>query len=473
MNRQLNQVSLNSGDDKHVYVNLRLDNILTDGNETAKRASIVKQMGSLLPHQDEYKLGVMFFQLNANIPVFVCPIIEGFINFGVITNITQAPIAVITTTTTTGLYAGLRIRITNINGMVEINGQYNVRQILSPNTFSINIAGTNNAVNSTAFNAYVSGGIIEKGQDNINLTPFGVCYSYGTNDYASPVLFQTNRLNPILPRPPSQNNGLQDISYNYYYVYIIQQFIDMMNTALQTAYNAFNTAHPGIHNAPVIFEYNDVEGTISMICPYSYSQAGSAKVYVNKMLYEFIMDTLPILKFGINQPNYKDYILDFTPQKLNISAYAPNGQTIPVYPATNPAYLRFTQEYDTRYMINNIKAVLFTSSTIQTRIEYMPSVSNFNSFVQGGLNTFTPNTQNIVSYFDVISTTGAPPQRQPLYYSPAFVKWIDLVSHNPLSSINIDILMELTNGQLIPLYIEPNTATDIKLAFIKRDINDM
>ena len=473
MNRQLNNLSLQSNDDDHVYVNLRLDNIYTNGNESSKRASIVKQMGSLLPHQDLYKMGVMFFNLNANIPVFVCPIVEGFVAFGTITTISQAPIAIITTPTTTGLYAGLRIRISGIVGMTQINGQYDVRQVLTPNTFTINYVGTNNAVNSATYNAYISSGIIEKGQDNRDLTPFGITYSYGGNDYSYPVLFKTNRLNPTLPRPPSQNNGLQDISYNYYYVYIIQQFIDMVNKASLDAYTAFNTAHPAIHTSPVVFEYNDVEGTISMICPYSYSQTGSATVYVNKMLYEFIMDTLPILKVGINQPNFKDYILDFTPQKLNLSAWAPNGDTIPVYPATAPSYLRFTQEYDTRYMINNIKAVLFTSSTIQTRIEYMPSVVNNNSYVSESLNAFTPNTQNIVSYFDIISTTGAPPQRQPLYYSPAFIKWIDLVSHNPLSYINIDILMELANGQIIPLYIEPNTATDIKLVFMKKHLNDM
>lgn len=468
MNRQLQDNTQN----EHIYVNLRFDNIYS-GNAEPIQASINKQMGTLIDHQNEYKMGVMFFNAKGNIPLFVCPIVEGFIPFGPITNITQAPIGVFTTATTTGLYAGLRVKITNILGMVQINGQYDIRQVLSPNTFTLNLPNTSTPLDTTNFSPYLSGGIIEKAQDNPNYTPYGVCYSYGGNDYPTRIIFSPMNSSP-LPRPPSKNNGLQDLSNGYYYVYSYKPFLDLINNALLQSYQAFNTAHPGIHNSPIQYIYNSDTGLISMIAEYSYSLVGAADIYANSLLTFTYLEAINVYFNNYNSPNFKDCRMIIKPEPFNNNAYAEKGDIVPT-PPTLPKYLIFTQEYDVRYLWNNIKAILFTSSTLQSRLEYMPNIQNINAFNATllNINVFSPSTRNIVSYYDIITESGSPQQRQSLFYLPSFVKWIDLVTHNPLTSINIDIYFELTNGQIIPLYIEPNDAIDLKLVFMKKELNDM
>jgi len=374
-------------DSEHIYYNIKIDNIYA-GDASPILAVQNDKTSTILKKQSDYECAVTFWNLRGQIPVFVCPILEG-----------------------------------------------------------------NNS--------------------NINATPYGVCYSYQGQDYHQNVIYQPDiSANTIIPKPPSQNNGLQDISGEYYYVYTFQAFIDMINKAFLDAYNDFNSHHGGIHSTPIWVQYDSDTGLLSYVCEYSYANDAGAQIYINSLLLNYL-EAIQVDFYGFNQPAYKDFkiIIKHNNTDHNYNSYALKGGTIPAPPA-NPPYLKITQEYDCRYLWANIKSILFTSSTIQTRDEYIPQVYNPNLTTAGiGDNSFNPNFRSIVSYYDIIydtqATNGAN-WRQYLYYNPNVYKWIDLVSDNELNNFNIEIYLQLTNGVLVPMMIPINASVDIKLLFRKK-----
>ena len=87
------------------------------------------------------------------------PLPNGYGSSFVITNITQAAQAVITSTT--NFAAGQTIQISGVVGMTEINGLTVTVVLVTPTTVTINL-------DTTGFTAYVSGGLATSHQNTIN-----------------------------------------------------------------------------------------------------------------------------------------------------------------------------------------------------------------------------------------------------------------------------------------------------------------
>lgn len=459
-------------DSEHIYYNLKLSNIF-DGISVGEKPSYINQkVSTILKKQSDYEMSIYYFAINGNIPLFVCPIVEG--------------------------------------------------------------------TNSDA-----------------NLTPYGVCYSYGGTDYSQQVKYDpTIESSPAslgIVKAPLENNGLQDLSSSYYYIYQFQTFLDMVNASLTNAYNDFNSANPGVHSSPVWVQYDPNNGLFSVIGEYSYSQAGHADVFFNFELLVKYFNTVKAVFYNDNDINFKDWLIRFDSDFTKVNAYELPYTNTP-YPA-NPNYIKNIQEYDTRYNWANILSLVFISNTVQTRGEYLPPVQgitpistalitnmsiaspsiitcnnlfgfengdlvniinssysvdgvpasndvqysirnltyntfqlfypngitpvNVTAFVSGGQiyknvkanNTFNPDTRSIIAYYDIILDTNdsGANWRQYLYYQPQVLKWVDLVSNEPLNQFDLNIYMQLVNGKLIQLYQQINTSSDIKFLFRKKD----
>ena len=327
--------------------------------------------------------------------------------------------------------------------------------------------------------------IEEGGNDQINKTNYGICFTYAGIDYPKRLLYTFEGVpgTPSIPLPksPNGNNGTQDFTTGYYAVYTFQHFINMTNTALQGAYNDFNAAHPGVHNSAPWFQYNPVSGLISLVCEFSYSTAGAAKISMNALLYNYY-EAIRVFYNGFNEPNFKDYTFQIVHLIGNQNGYALPGAPI-VAPPANPAYLIFTQEYDVRFLWQNITSLLITSPSIQMRSEYLPSAINPNigiinpllppfpaSGVKPDLSTFNPNFNQVLSYFDIFYEPGRVSVREPIYYNPQVYKWIDLIGDASLNQMAINVYIILNNGVVIPLYLqsEANNGFDIKFEFRKK-----
>tara|TARA_R110002072_G_scaffold209146_1_gene366720 strand:- start:5474 stop:6652 length:1179 start_codon:yes stop_codon:yes gene_type:complete len=368
---------------EHIYYDIRLENAF-DGTDSSasSNATYNKQTSNILSRQSDYELAVSFWSLRGQIPIFVCPILEG-----------------------------------------------------------------NN--------------------NNINDTPFGVCFSFGGVDYSQRIIYAPDStFNAPLPTSPLNNNGVQDNLSTYYYIYTFQLFITMINTALTASYIAFNAVNGGIHASAPQFQYDAETGLISLIAERSYSQAGGASVNVNALLFNYI-EGIRVNFNGYNQPNFKDFNFIFTEEPFNKLGFG-----IPPNVVTNPpSHNKYTQEYDVRYLWANVKSILITSSSINTRDEYLPETINPNFINQNRNNAFNPNSRTVISYYDIfLDSNGGNGAnwRQYLYYEPKIYKWTDLMSDSPLNNINIEIFIQLTSGELLPLSIPCQAVATIKLLFRKK-----
>lgn len=311
--------------------------------------------------------------------------------------------------------------------------------------------------------------IVEGTNTNINLMPFSVCFESSTGvDFKQDLIYTPPIINNSIPnpRPPSENNGLQDNSNRYYHIYTFQLFIDIINNAFESAYQAFNAVNGGIHASAPWVQYNYENGHLSLIAEYSYSSGGNpnrAKVFCNALLFNYL-ESICVLFNGYNQTNGKDYQFDFTILTGNVLAYAipPNAITNP------PDYVQLQQEYDLRYLWCNVKQILITSSSISTRQEYLAPIVRPQAITQRN-NSFNPSSLSLLSYYDILlDNQGGASWRQNIYYQPKFYKWIDLTSDGALNNINVEIFIQTNTGEILPLSLPSEANAHIRLLFRKR-----
>ncbi len=437
-------------DREHIYYDIKMDNlpINTPGGSNAPIRAVINQgTDVILQKQSDYEMGVHFWSLRGQIPVFICPLESSWTGPDIITqtstNMSTANPCIITVASTSGWATGERLEISGVTGAgwLNINGQYNIT-VLSPTTFSVPYD------TSALIPATTQATIRYLGNGD---TPFGICFQAedGTN-YEERLLYYPDASYGIYIAP----SNYKDKNTNYSYIYTFQKFIDMMNYALERAYNRFNSVSPGIHPSSPYFLYNAETGLIEMVVPYSYVTSQSrAKIFMNAQLQPYF-EAFQVEFYGYNQSGFREFRLEFNPS---------SGEPYSIPPAlisSPPDYLLYKQEYDVRFLWGNIKSILFLSSSIGCRQEYVP--------VGGAIGT---NTSSVLSYYDIFfDTTGTSGAnwRQDLYYNPSFIKWIDLVTNNSLSHINIEIFFLLNDGTILPLYLPIGSFAEIKLVFRKK-----
>jgi hypothetical protein len=456
---------LNSGD--KIYYNLKFANIYNN-IQKIKNFDVKNESSIILEKQSNYRLAIHSFRLDMIIPLFLMPIKEGFVFNSNITNISKSFPCVITTSINHNLIENEYINIINVLGMTQINGEYLVREILSPTSFSINTLFSK-PVSSENYDSYTSGGQVDNVNGNINLTDLGLCLSVGGNDYFSSILYIPDKnlteIPEYLPLSPRQNNGVQDNKTRYYYTYSFNTFVKMINTAFINATSSLNIGESSTYEPPFI-EYDSLSGLFSVIVPYSYV-SNNIDVFMNVKLTSYLGGIRYEFQ-GLNKVNFKDNKLILENNNYT-NSYAKKGDVLPVPPA-NPKYLKFIQEYDTRYKFDEIVSLIITSNYIKCRSEYYPQIANPNSsqIVLRQNNSFNTSTQSIISVFDLIDGEGLISWREVQYYQPKIYKWIDLISDDALNKVDVQIYYETKKGEFLLATIDTGSQSNIRFVFEKK-----
>ena len=341
---------------------------------------------------------------------------------------------------------------------------------------------------------------------DINAMPFKVCYSFTTGgittNFPTELIWVADPVNldgRPLPKAPIDNNGLQDVktSPNYYWANNYMTFINIINTALKSSYDAFNVAHPGIHAEEVWLQYDARTGLISFIAETSYATTPiRARVWVDALLFKYI-DTIQNQFYGYNNADGKDYQINFQLQNGNSNAWALGNHyagTVPNIQTDPPDYIIMEQETDTRFLWSNIKQILITSTSIGVRSEYMPyiefpqslneqrTIPNPNrqpgqpatSLINDSI--FNLNTKAVISYIDYgyaspnqSTASEMSSLHRDIFYKPVFYKWIDLTTNSPLNNLNIEMFCQTEDGFILPLRIPNKSSVNIKLVFRKKN----
>jgi hypothetical protein len=469
MQRQLiHRDLLDNNNPNHIYYNLKLNNIYSDSSESIP-FSVRDETSTLLDKQSNYKMTIQNFRLNLALPTFLMPIKEGFTSFAPVLTaiaITNANPCVITSSAPHGFAVNDAVRLLNGTGMTQINGDYFIESTPAPNTFTIKQTINDPAINSTGYGTYTPGSAEIQGiNNNYNLTQWGICLSFSGNDYAEPVFFIPDKdivANPeYIPKTPKQNDGLQDYSTFYYYVYSFNNIVKAINNALLGATNRLNADFPG--SLPVqpyfIFDYQN-NSKFSLVIPEEIISLG-VEFYTNTMLLS-VLQGFRTENTAFDNVLYKDFkwVLD---NRFNSNAYSPPNIPMPA----GPDYYIFTQEWEALYVFDQIVSILILSNHIRTRQEWYPKIPNPNSTRAIGRTSSDFNTGNfnILASFDLIDDGITLASRQILHYVPYVYKWVDLVSDDSLKKIDAVIYFETANGQLLQAEIPVNSSNNIRFLF--------
>ena len=322
---------------------------------------------------------------------------------------------------------------------------------------------------------------------NINLTPYSVTYEFVTGgvttNFKTDLIYLPDPkfIDPAkgpLPKPPDQNNGIQDLltNHGYYWTTKYNTMVKMINTAFTASYNLFNAAHPGIHSAPCYIQYNAQTGLFSMVGVTSYATAANpAKVYVDTQLYKYL-DTIPALFHGFNQPFAKEFQIDFELRTGESNGYVngnPDAGIVPNPLTTPPLLIIMEQETDSRELWSNITQIMITSNSINVRDTYLPYREKPQQQNNSGFDNFNQPKRSILSYIDYNTTKAADTKQSSLVrdlnYAPKYRRWIDLVSNDGLNNINIEYFYIINGQTILPLTLPVNGTADVSLLFRRKE----
>lgn len=305
-------------------------------------------------------------------------------------------------------------------------------------------------------------------QPNSNLTPYVIGIQYLGVNYPVQINYIPQNNEPV----PVQNLNTQVIT-PYYFVYNYQIFINMVNTALQTAYvNAgLNVLSGGI---PAPYFYLDpATNLISLIVHISFTElwvplTGIPLIYMNTPLsgffgsFNLFYEATEINPAGNDShfilygSSYPKDNLAFTPFGVAITA-----GTIPPVAAARPYYYKFTQEFTTLEYWSSLKSIIISTNTIPINNEFIPTRDNTSS-----VNSSAP----IIADFIPFTEGNVGETRSVAFYTPPVYKLIDLESDGPLQKIDINVYWEDNRNNVYPLQVSLLNQVNIKIGFFKKSL---
>lgn len=300
------------------------------------------------------------------------------------------------------------------------------------------------------------------GQTDINKTIYSFTLTYGIKEQQEYVVYVPSDSSQTLPSPPID---FQDIETAYYFVYCYQQWVDMLNTTLQTAWTNLNTqvVLPS-PNAP-FFEFDPI-GQVMILnadaAAYANTLITPIKIYANSPCFT-LLSSFPALYNGysniINGKNFQ-----FVVKSIN----GTNELILPSYTA-----LQMYQEGSTTALWNPIQKLVFTTGLLPVVPELVsvPRVFNSNSVLFNNGNN--ANVQPIITDF-VVPYSPSNTYKPNVEYTPsAEYRLMDLYGDSPLSSIQISVYWSDVFGGMHPFYLNSGCSGSIKLLFRRKDYNNV
>lgn len=265
---------------------------------------------------------------------------------------------------------------------------------------------------------------------------------------------------------PVQNVPYQVIT-PYYYVYSYQVMIRMLNITLETVYTASGIPAlfaPGTAPPAPYFYLDPVTSLISLICPRIFTELPAVAplltmptIYMNTSLNSYL-DSFETSFQGYDKLFGEEYvfILNGIGYPTNNMGYAPFGIA-----ATNPpSFYKFTQEYPSLEYWVSLRKIIIVTNTIPVNLESVPTANvDINSQVPV-LVALSPAVPSVSGQTRAILNYDPSPQ----------YRLVDLISENPLQTINIRVYWQDRNGDIYPLLLSVFQRTSIKLGFFKKSL---
>jgi hypothetical protein len=302
---------------------------------------------------------------------------------------------------------------------------------------------------------------------------------------------QTN----LLSRPTVSSQNFQN---PYYYIYQVQPFIDMVNTAISTCYTSLVGAAVPVESknyAPYLV-WNEAANIATFVArdsvfrtlgyanqpaPAAYDYGATpVNVWFNSALFQLFNSFAAIVTpFAYNtaavnfgRDHQFQWYNTYNSTEAALNTFIQN-QTTAVYGAGAAAglYLKTIQSYSSVPSMNPVKALVFLTSLLPVNPENVSqpeSVGGARGFSSNGNNS---NISTVLTDFEVDLINGQEYRPTVLYTPTAEYRLVDLNSNQPLSSIQITVNWRNVLGDLVPLYLGSNGNAQIKIMFRRKDFN--
>jgi hypothetical protein len=359
---------------------------------------------------------------------------------------------------TTGSTAPVRFSITDVRNIPYLNSPENY--FMSVIRFSIQ---------TPTLPVFIPQVLL--GQSNVNTLVYSFTLSFvvGGNTINSAQTYITyvcSDSTQSLPQPPLTN---QDRSNEYYYVFNLQDWCKMMNTALTTAFTSLNVAVVAAGgalpsaNVP-FFEWNPVQQVFILNgdnASFNSNLANPIKLFCNTGLYT-LLNNFPIFKNApVGVSLGKNYEFNF---------YNNNGLNL--FNMGTYSALQLYQDNSTTGLFNPVQSIVFTTGLlpIVPSVVALPKVFNTSVFPVGP----TGNNSNIAPIItDFQVPYSATNQYRPnIEYQPnGEYRLIDLYGLSAQSAIEISVFWKDTFGNNNILTLGAGCYSSIKLLFRRKDFN--
>ena len=252
---------------------------------------------------------------------------------------------------------------------------------------------------------------------------------------------------------PQNTTPQSALNTDYLFIYSYQQFIDAINVALNTAFIA--SAPAGV-TAPPYMIFNSVTGICSLIAQTGYT---AHSIYFNQPLFLFF-DNFKCNRIGYSQATGKDVKIYIANTGANDYAGHPPGYALA---GAVDSYI-MAQEYDSLFLWNGVRSLVFTSSGLTIADEAL-NINNNLSISSSNI------SRKILTDFEFNIQSGISNNtlRSYIQYNPtAEYRLIDLTSTSPIYLFDIQIYFQMKDLTLIPLYIMPDESLSMKILFRKK-----
>jgi hypothetical protein len=268
---------------------------------------------------------------------------------------------------------------------------------------------------------------------------------------------------------PAQPLTIQDMTSDYYYVYNLQDWCKMMNTALSSAFTSLNAnviaAGGTLPSANVpFFEWNPVQQVFILSADnasFNSSLASPIKIFCNTALYT-LLNNFPIIKFAPSGVALgKNYQFEF---------YNNNGLNL--FNMGAYSVIQLYQDNSTTGLFNPVQSIVFTTSLlpIVPSVVSIPKIFNSSTFNLSSVGN-NSNIAPIITDFQIpYSATNQ--YRPNLTYTPqSEYRLIDLYGLSPQSSLEISVLWKDNFGGNHVFLLGAGCSASVKLMFRRKDFN--
>lgn len=246
------------------------------------------------------------------------------------------------------------------------------------------------------------------------------------------------------PVPGSAPNyfTVSQMQDQFYFIYSIDSFLSMINTALGLAF--VGAGSPGGGVSPY-YVYDSSTQLISLIVTSAFIGSG-ATIFLNAPLRVYV-DSFRFISSGFTTTTSSVYYHDLS-----------------VLPFGGVSPYRFVEEYNAMDLWLDARKIVCMSNSLPFSPEASPVLTpsantNPSSAYLPILTDFILAFNNINDVSSIIT-----------YVPDAQYRLCDLNSASPISRINLQFFWASENGNLFPIYLTPSQGATVKLGFLHKDL---